>query len=85
MRTVNSVEKILMLGKIEGRRKGWKRIRWLDGIIDSADVSLRKLQEIVKDGEAWHATVHRESDTTLGLNSGPAVLKCCGSISKKPY
>ena len=47
-----------MLGKIEGRRRGWQRIRWLDGIIDSTDVSLRKLQEIVKDREAWHAPVY---------------------------
>ena len=47
-----------MLGKIEGKRRGWPRIRWLDGIIDLADVSLSKLQEIVKDREAWHATVY---------------------------
>ena len=54
----NSLEKILMLGKIEGkRRRGWTRTRWLDSISDSKDMSLSKLQEIVKDRETWHATV----------------------------
>ena len=55
----NSLEKTLMLGKIEGRRRrGQQRIRWLDGITDSMDMSLSKLQEIVKDRGAWHAVIH---------------------------
>ena len=58
MRRVDSFEKTLMLGKIEGGRRGRQRVRWLDGITDSTDMNLSELQELVMDREAWHATIH---------------------------
>ena len=70
MQTADSLEKTLMLGKIDcKRRRGQQRMRWLNSIIDSMDMNLNKLQEIVKDREAWRAAVHGVTKSQTGLSN----------------
>ena len=71
-----------MLGKMEGRRSGQQRLEWLDGINDSVDMSLNKLQEILKDRKAWHAAVYGATESATELSNMVTVINNCCLVAK---
>ena len=85
IRRADSLEKTLMLGKIEGRRRrGRQRVRWLDGITDSMDMSLSKLQKMVKDREAWRAVVHVVTKSRTQLSDRSNLMKSLSELFGQP-